>query len=294
MNRDEDSVLRAIEAERKVHEMEEERSLLRLELSQAQKMDAIGRLAGGVAHDFNNLLTVIMGNVEMALEESSPSDNLQEELREILHAAERAAALTNQLLAFVRKQVVAPKIFDLNRAVEGMYMMLRRVIGVRVRLEWIPGRVAGWIQMPPSQIDQILVNLCVNARDAIGERGTVRIETGSEPLDERTRMDHPDAAPGEYVWLAVTDDGSGMTRETLGRIFDPFFTTKAPGQGTGLGLAMVRDMVRQSNGLIAAHSEPGQGTSIRIWLPRHAAPDEERKEGDHGDVQTRDSSCGGE
>ena len=122
----------------------------------------------------------------------------------------------------------------------------------------------------------------------------IRIETGCGTLGENAKMEHPDAAAGDFVWLAVTDDGSGMDHETLEKIFDPFFTTKAPGHGTGLGLAMVRDMVRQSNGLIAAHSEPGQGTSIRIWLPRHAAPDEERKEGDHGDMQTRDSSCGGE
>ena len=160
ISRDEAPLLRAQAAERKLRELEEDMNLLRFELSHAQKMDAIGRLACGVAHDFNNVLAVIMGNVEMALEEPDPSATLKEELREILHAAERAATLTGQLLAFVRKQVVAPKVIELNPVVEGTFRMLRRLIGERARLEWQPGCEAGWIKIPPSQIDQILINLC--------------------------------------------------------------------------------------------------------------------------------------
>ena len=286
MSKEENSVLRAIEAERKLHELEEERSLLRQELGQAQKMDSIGRLAGGVVHDFNNMLAVIKGNVELAIEEPGSSANLQAELREILHAAERAAGLTTQLLAFMRKQVVAPKVFEINAVVAGTIAMLRRVIGGHVRLEWLPGREGGWIRMPPSQIDQILVNLCVNARDSIGNRGAIVIETGCETIGEGAGAEHPNAAPGEYAWLAVTDNGSGMNRETLEKIFDPFFTTKALGQGTGLGLTMVRDMVLQSNGWIAARSEKGAGTCVRIWLPRLAVPGEEGDEVNHGDART--------
>lgn len=290
---DGDSTLRALAAERKLHELEEDLSLLRQELKQAQKMDAVGRMVGGVVHDFNNVLAVIMGNVELAINEPGSSANLQEELREILHAAERAAALTNQLLAFMRKQVVVPKIFEINAAVAGAVAMLRRLVGARVRLEWRPGGEAGWINMQPSQIDQILTNLCVNARDAIGEKGTIMIETGREILGEGAGKEYPDVAPGDYVWLAVTDDGSGMDRETQGKIFEPFFTTKSPGQGTGLGLAVVRNLVRQNNGWIAVRSAVGAGTCIRIAFPRLVVPDEEREREDHGDMRIRDSSCGG-
>ena len=264
-------VFRTIEMERKLLEAEEAREKLQLQLSQAQKMESIGRLAGGVAHDFNNMLAVILGNVEMAMEQIEPTHALHAELQEVRKAAERSADLTRQLLAFARKQTVVPKVLDLNETVEGMLKMLRRLIGEHIELSWRPGGDSGQVKMDPSQIDQILVNLCVNARDAIGPTGAITIETGGVVLDDSACDGQVGAMPGDYVRLNVSDDGCGMDRDTQAHLFEPFFTTKGVGQGTGLGLATVYGIVKQNNGFVSVYSEPGEGTTFKIYLPRHAA-----------------------
>ncbi len=248
---------------------EEERNELQAQLDQAQKMESIGRLAGGVAHDFNNMLSVILGHVELVLERISPEQPLFDDLTEIQSAARRSADLTRQLLAFARKQTVSPRVLDLDSTVEGMLKMLRRLIGEDLDLAWIPGRNLWPVRVDPSQIDQILANLCVNARDAITGPGKVTIETSNVKLDEAYCAGHPGYVPGSYVLLAVSDDGCGMDKETLARVFEPFFTTKEVGRGTGLGLATVYGIVKQNNGFINVYSEPGHGTTFRMYLPRH-------------------------
>jgi two-component system cell cycle sensor histidine kinase/response regulator CckA len=246
-----------------------ERAALEAQLVQAQKMESVGRLAGGVAHDFNNMLGVIFGHVEMALEQVGPSAPIRSELEGIRKAAERSAELTRQLLAFARKQTVAPKVLDLNDTVGGMLKMLKRLIGEDVDLVWRPSEAVWPVRIDPSQVDQVLANLCVNARDAIVDVGTITIETANRTLDEAFCAHHPDLAPGEYVALVVTDDGCGMDAETLAHAFEPFFTTKGPAKGTGLGLATVYGAVRQNAGGIIADSRPGEGTALTIFLPRH-------------------------
>ena len=240
------------------------------QLQQAQKMESIGRLAGGVAHDFNNMLGVILGHTELAMEQVDPAHPLFEDLSEVRKAAERSADLTRQLLAFARKQTVAPKVLDLNETVEGMLKMLRRLIGENIDLAWLPGPGLWPVKVDPSQIDQILANLCVNVRDAIAGVGKVTIETENMAFDEDYCREHAGFVPGEYVLLAVSDDGIGMDKETLSHIFEPFFTTKGVGEGTGLGLATVYGIVRQNNGFINVYSEPGKGTTFRIYLTRFA------------------------
>ena len=235
---------------------------------QAQKMESVGRLAGGVAHDFNNMLGVILGNVEMALEEVDPAGSLHGNLTEICAAAERSADLTRQLLAFARKQTIAPKVLDLNETVGKMVQMLRRLIGEDIDLLWRPGTEVPPIRVDPSQIDQILANLCVNARDAIEGVGRVTIKTGGASFDGTHCVDHPGFIPGDFTRLTVSDDGCGMDRKTLDRIFEPFFTTKSTGEGTGLGLATIYGIVQQNLGFINVRSEPGQGTTFEIYLPR--------------------------
>jgi CheY-like chemotaxis protein len=233
-------------------------------------MESVGRLAGGVAHDFNNMLGVIFGHTEMALEDLDPAAPLHASLQAVQHAAERSAALTRQLLAFARKQTIAPKVIDINDTVEGMLKMLRRLIGEDIDLLWQPGRNLQSVKVDPSQIDQLLANLCVNARDAIAGVGKVTIETDAKTLDEVYCADHLGVLPGEYVLLAVSDDGCGMNKKTLNHIFEPFFTTKGEGKGTGLGLASVFGMVKQNNGFINVYSEPGKGTTFKIYLPVYA------------------------
>ncbi len=250
---------------------EEEKEKLQAQLLQAQKMESVGRLAGGVAHDFNNMLGVILGYSAMALGELPPQSRVRKWLQEVQKAAERSAALTGQLLAFARKQTVAPKILDLNETVEGMLMMLRRLIGENIDLAWLPGRNLDPVFIDPSQVDQILSNLCVNARDAIADTGKITIETGSISFDEAFCADHAGFVPGEFVMLAVSDDGCGMAPETLANIFEPFFTTKEVGKGTGLGLATVYGIVKQNKGFMNVYSEPSQGTTFKIYLPQHAA-----------------------
>jgi len=244
---------------------------LRLEAQflQAQKMESVGRLAGGVAHDYNNMLNVILGYTEMALEKVDPSDPIHADLMEIFDAAQRSTAITRQLLAFGRKQTVSPKVLDLNEIINSMLKMLRRLIGEDIDLSWVPERQLWPVRMDPSQIEQILVNLCVNARDAIAGVGKINIETKTVTLDEACCKQHLGSVPGDFVMLSVSDDGCGMDKKTLAHIFEPFFTTKEVHEGTGLGLATVYGIVKQNNGFINAHSEPGKGTTFRIYLPKH-------------------------
>jgi PAS domain S-box-containing protein len=248
---------------------EAEKVRLESQLRQAQKMESVGRLAGGVAHDFNNMLSVILGNAELALEESGTTPAVRGYLQEISGAAGRSAELTRQLLAFARKQAIVPRVLDLEATVEGMLKMLRRLIGEGVSLAWLPG-VGTWpVRLDPSQVDQVLANLCVNARDAIAGVGTVTIRTANAVLDDAWCASHPHCLPGEYVMISVSDDGCGMEQEVIDRLFEPFFTTKEEGRGTGLGLATVYGIVRQNNGVIDVSSEPCRGSTFRIYLPRH-------------------------
>jgi PAS domain S-box-containing protein len=248
-----------------------ERKRIEDQLRQAQKMDAVGRLAGGVAHDFNNMLQVILMGADMALREAAPDSPLGQNLLEIKKAGQRSADLTRQLLAFARKQTIAPRVLDLNDTVAGMLKMLGRLIGEDIDLLWKPCRDLHAVKMDPGQIDQILANLCVNARDAIAGVGKVTIETGKEEFDQAYCDTHPGFRPGQYVMLGVSDDGCGMDKATLANIFEPFFTTKESGEGTGLGLATVYGIVKQNNGFINVYSEPGKGTTFRIYLPPHEA-----------------------
>ncbi len=241
---------------------------LQAQLTQAQKMESAGRLAGGVAHDFNNILQTILGNAELAAARTDPADPIRADLEEIQGASRRAADLTRQLLAFASKQTIAPRTLNLNDAVEGMLKMLRRLIAENIELVWAP-HVGLWpIRMDPSQIDQILANLSVNARDAIDGIGAVHIATENTRMDELQAAQHDGLLPGDYVMLTVSDTGCGMDKETLNKIFEPFYTTKATGKGTGLGLATVYGIVRQNHGHIGVYSEPGHGTTFRIHLPR--------------------------
>lgn len=237
-------------------------------LSQAQKMESVGRLAGGVAHDFNNLLMGIMGYAELCREQLPVDHPVREWVGEIIREAERSANLTRQLLAFARKQTVAPQVIDLNDAVGNMLKMLRRLIGEDIDLVWQPGANVWPLKIDPGQVDQILANLCVNARDAIGGDGRITIETDIVSIDADYCEEHAEAAPGSYVLLTVSDDGCGMDRETLQHVFEPFFTTKPTGEGTGLGLATVYGIAKQNNGFVNVYSEPGEGTTFRIYLPR--------------------------
>ncbi len=244
-----------------------EREQMEKQVRAAQKLDAIGQLAGGVAHDFNNLLMGIMGYTELCLDEIEEENPIRQWLDEIMHEAKRSADIVRQLLAFSRKQTIAPRILNLNDAVENMLKMLRRLIGEDIDLLWQPGRNLTVIRIDPGQVDQILANLCVNARDAIGGVGKITIETANTTLDEDYCATHAEAQPGDFVMLAVSDSGSGMDAETQTSVFEPFFTTKAEGEGTGLGLATVYGIVKQNDGSINVYSEPGEGTTFRIYLP---------------------------
>ncbi len=247
---------------------ENEKILLQEQLLQSQKMESIGRLAGGVAHDFNNMLGVILGYTELAQIQLHPSQPLFKNLEEIRKAAQRSADITQQLLAFARKQTVAPKVLDLNETVEGMLNMLHRLIGEDVQLDWLPKADLWPVCVDPTQVDQMLANLCLNARGAITDIGAITIDTGNCSLDAAYSNEHPEVAPGEYVWLRVRDNGCGMDQETLSHIFEPFFTTKGLGKGTGLGLSTVYGAVKQNNGFVQVESTPGAGTTFTIYLPR--------------------------
>lgn len=248
---------------------EEEKIRLQDQLNQAQKIESVGRLAGGVAHDFNNMLGVILGHAELALLRIPPELGIYSHLQEIRKAAQRSADLTRQLLAFARKQNISPAILDLNRAIGSMLKLLRRLIGEEIELVWRPGDGLWPVRMDSSQLDQILANLCVNARDAIIGHGRVMIETGNVTFDERYCIEHAGFMEGDFVLLAVSDNGSGMKREVKEKLFEPFFTTKEFGKGTGLGLSTVFGSVRQNDGFLNVYSEPGMGTSFKIYLPRY-------------------------
>jgi PAS domain S-box-containing protein len=244
---------------------------LQEQLLQAQKMESVGRLAGGVAHDFNNMLTAILGHTELAMRACSPEDAILADLKIIESAAHRSADLVRQLLAFARKQAVNPKVLDLNDCVAGLLKMLVRLIGEDIDLVWKPDYDVWPIKIDPSQIDQILANLCVNARDAIAGVGKITIGTKNISFDDEYCSLNPTIIPGEYVQLSVSDNGSGMEREVLEHIFEPFFTTKELGKGTGLGLSTVYGITKQNQGFVDVASEPGKGTSFKIYLPRFTA-----------------------
>jgi two-component system, cell cycle sensor histidine kinase and response regulator CckA len=257
-----------MEADRELSERKREK--LEHQLLQTHKMESIGRLAGGVAHDYNNMLSVIIGYTELAMEKIGPEEPMYEDLKEVLAAAERSTQITKQLLAFARQQTIAPELLDLNDTVEGMLKMLRRLIGEDIDFSWQPEIEVWPVKIDPTQINQILANLCVNARDAITDVGKVTIETQNVSFDKDYCADHAGFLPGDYVMLAVSDDGSGMTPETLDKAFEPFFTTKVPTRGTGLGLATVYGIVKQNNGFLNIYSEPEKGTTIKVYLPRHS------------------------
>jgi PAS domain S-box-containing protein len=239
-----------------------------LQLQQSQKLEAIGQLAGGVAHDFNNLLTAILGYTDLSLRRIGLESPIRRNLEETKKAAERAASLVRQLLAFSRKQILEPKVLDLNHVVEDMHKMLTRLIGENIRLATRLETELGSVKADPCQVEQIILNLVVNARDAMPRGGKVTIETANVSIDKQTALKHVSVKPGDYVMLTVSDTGSGMDQETQARIFEPFFTTKEVGKGTGLGLSTVYGIVKQSGGNIWVYSEAGMGTVFKVYLPR--------------------------
>ena len=237
---------------------------------QSQKMEGIGRLAGGVAHDFNNILSVILSSAGFALDGVREGDPLREDILEIEKAGKRAAALTRQLLAFSRKQVMEPVSLDLNRALAEMEKMLRRIIGEDVDLVQVLAPDLGLVRADPGQVEQVIMNLAVNARDAMPDGGKLTVETSNVELDEEYTKSHVGAVPGAHVMVAISDSGVGMDEQTLTRLFEPFFTTKGLGKGTGLGLSTVYGIVKQSGGSIFVYSEPGQGTTFKLFFPRES------------------------
>jgi PAS domain S-box-containing protein len=249
---------------------DEEKEKLRTQLNHAQKMESVGRLAGGVAHDFNNMLTAIQCNVSLAFDRLPPGAALRENLDQILLCTRRSADLTRQLLAFARKQTIDPQVLDLNAAVAGLLKMMQRIIGEDIELVWRPAANLGAVTIDPSQLDQLLANLCVNARDAIQGVGTITLEVENRTIDAADCAAHPAAVPGDYVTLAVSDTGCGMNAEVKAHLFEPFFTTKKLGEGTGLGLATIHGIVIQNGGFIDVESTEGKGTTFTLLLPRTA------------------------
>ena len=263
----------------RLRKAEEEKEKLQIQLARAQKLEAIGRLAGGIAHDFNNMLTIIVGDTELALN-SLPSDSpARKYIKQIYETAMRSSDLVKQLLGFARKQVIKPEVVNLNRVIEPTIKLLSEIIGENIELVWIPGENLYNVKVDPVQVDQILTNLCTNARDAISPGvGKIVIETKNVKLDESYCRIHAACIPGNYVMISVTDNGRGMDRETLKHIFEPFYTTKEVGKGTGLGLSTVYGIVKQNNGYIDAYSELGKGTTIKIYIPQYKSKEEISKE----------------
>jgi len=257
---------------------EKEKDTLQEQLRQSQKIEAIGRLSGGIAHDFNNILTIISGNAQLSLLDLKQGDPLRENIEEIKRASERAADLTRQLLAFSRKQMMEMRVLDLNHVVQGLDKMLHRLLGEDIELLTVLPEGIGKVKADPGQIEQVIVNLAVNAKDAMIEGGKLTIETADVELDEEYAHRHIAVIPGQYVMLSVSDTGVGMTSEVKERVFEPFFTTKEQGKGTGLGLSTVYGIVKQSGGNIWIYSEPGQGTTFKIYLPQVDEPLTEEKE----------------
>jgi len=245
----------------------EEKAKLQEQLQQAQKLESIGRLAGGVAHDFNNMLSIILGYGDILLNKLHPQDPMRDAVFEIVEAGKRSAALTRQLLAFSRKQTLSPEVLSLNKVIKNLEKMLRRLIGEDIRMELRLSNDLSMTLADPGQIEQVIMNLSVNARDAMPGGGRLVIETGDADLDEAYVKEHPDSQAGRQVMLSISDTGCGMSDEVLSKIFEPFFTTKEQGKGTGLGLATVYGIVRQSGGHISVQSEPGKGSVFRIYLP---------------------------
>jgi signal transduction histidine kinase len=245
-----------------------ERKQLEQQLHQSQKMEALGRLTGGIAHDFNNLLTAIIGFTELIRVYASPDDPVEELVDKVVSSSQRAATLVRQLLTFSRKQIVEPQILDLNSVMTDIDKMLRRIIGEDIELKTILQPYLWSVKADPAQIEQVIVNLAVNARDAMPDGGRITIETTNTVLDESYTADHLNVKPGQYILLAVSDTGIGMTEEVKTHLFEPFFTTKEEGKGTGLGLATTYGIVKQSGGDIWVYSEVGQGSTFKIYLPR--------------------------
>jgi PAS domain S-box-containing protein len=247
-----------------------ERKLLENQLQQSRRMEAVGRLAGGIAHDFNNLLTIIKGYAELAVQRAGIQPELRADVQQIESAAERASTLIRQLLAFSRRQVLQPKIIDLNAIVMGLDKLLGRLMGEHIEMVTRCGANVGHVKADPAQVEQVIMNLVVNARDAMPKGGRLTVETVNVDLDAAYARDHVTVKPGPYVMLAVSDSGIGMSPETVAHIFEPFYTTKESGQGTGLGLSTVYGIVKQSGGYIWVYSEPGRGTTFKVYLPRVA------------------------
>ena len=261
---------------------EEEKVKLQAQLHQAQKMESVGRLAGGVAHDYNNMLSVILGYTQMALEQTDPNSSLHRDLQEVMSAANRSTGITRQLLAFARKQTIVPQVLDLNEIVTDMINMLRKLIGEDIKLSWHPAPGLWPVLIDPSLLDQVLANLCVNARDAIAGVGEISIETGMDSFESEYYHGHKKIIPGDYLFLAVSDSGCGIDKNIIDNIFEPFFTTKEIGQGTGLGLSTVHGIVEQHNGFIHVYSEQDKGTTFKIYLPRYSGEIRDKKNNGEG------------
>ncbi|MEI6034845.1 MAG: response regulator [Verrucomicrobiae bacterium] len=260
---------------------------MKAQFDQSQKMESVGRLAGGVAHDFNNMLGVILGHTELAMEQVSPDSPVFSDLQEIRKAADHSADLTQQLLAFSRQQTIMPKVVNLSETISGMLKMLGRLIGEDIKIAFLPAKELWPVKLDPTQLDQVLINLCVNARDAIFDVGTITIETSNNTFDEDYCAGRAGFLAGEYVGLSVSDSGCGMDNETKSHVFEPFFTTKDQGKGTGLGLATVYGIVRQNSGFIHIASEPGEGTRMSIYLPRNLCGDGPEQSNEAGGSHSR-------